>query len=116
MRLTMIVANLRDTVHASDDEHAVRIVLLTGGEPVDQPEAVLLMPGMPAEMVAPMEPDGRGNWQVVIPARAVSPGPWRYAIEVPVDGELHRFPIQGYRSFDVKEAQVPATGTDAGQD
>ncbi len=99
----LILANLEHRVVASDTIHPVQIILLTGRGAVDQPTACYQMPGVPGDIRAPMEPDGRGNFSITIPSRAVSPGTWRYAIEVPVAGQMHRLPPQGYQSFMVCE-------------
>ena len=103
----MILASLQDRPYAGDEDHQVRIVLLTGHQPIDQPGVVYQMPGVPGDITAPMEADGRGNYHLIIPARAVVPGTWRYAIEVSFDGQKYRLPRHGYRSFVVAPAYHP---------
>ncbi len=65
------------------------------------------MPGVPGDIQARMELDHHGNYHIEIPAAAVSPGTWRYAIEVPLQGSVHRFPREGYRTFDVLVPYYP---------
>ncbi len=100
----MLLATLADRPYASDDDHDVHLVLFAGGQPIEQPQAVYQMPGVPGDIRAPMEADGRGNYRLVIEAHAVSPGTWRYAIEVPYEGQMFRLPRQGFRSFVVTPA------------
>ena len=97
----MILSNLNDRPIASDAGHEVRIVLEARNQPIDQPYAVYRMPGVPGNIRTPMESDGYGNYQVIVPPHAVRPGTWRYAIEVPLNGSTYRIPKQGYRSFTV---------------
>ena len=59
------------------------------------------MTGIPGDIRAPMESDGSGNYRIVIPPAAVVAGTWRYSIEFPLDGQIHRMPPNGYRSFTV---------------
>ena len=58
-----------------------------------------------------METNGRGDFEVMIPPFAVRAGTWKYAIEVPINGDLHRMPHQGYRTFVVKPAYHPPVAT-----
>lgn len=97
----LILANLADEPTASDADHPVIIVLYAKGQPIDQPTAVYQMPGVPGDIRAPMQRDSYGNYYITIPHTAVSAGTWQYAIEVPLDGQLHRRPEQGYRTFSV---------------
>lgn len=99
----MVRNSLRDYPVASDSAHAVAIVLSAHRQPIEQPTALYQMPGVPGDVRAPMEADGHGNYKIVIPPAAVSPGTWRYAIEVPYNGQVFRLPEQGYRSFVVVE-------------
>ncbi|MHC4416381.1 MAG: hypothetical protein ACYS0G_13980 [Planctomycetota bacterium] len=103
-RSGMVRSNLHDRLVASDDEHEVRILLMANRQPIDQPRALYQMPGVPGDIRAPMEADGRGNYRIIIPPLAVRPGTWRYAIEVPFNGETFRLPRHGYRSFVVTPA------------
>ncbi|MHC4948549.1 MAG: hypothetical protein ACYTG1_09835 [Planctomycetota bacterium] len=108
----MILSSLRDRPVASDSDHPVRIVLHAKGEPIGQPMAVYLMPGIPGEIRAPMEHDGRGNYLVTIPPTVVRAGTWKYMIEVPINGTTYRFPENGFRTFAVKAALArPAVAT-----
>ncbi len=100
----MVLATLSDRPYASDDEHPVHLVLFAGDHPIQQPQAIYQMPGVPGDIRAPMEADGRGNYRLVIDAHAVSPGTWRYAIEVPLEGQVVRLPRLGFRSFVVTPA------------
>ena len=101
---SMILASLREEVYASDTRNEVRILLLAWNEPIDQPFIKYQLPGVPGEIRAPMEPDGRGNYQILIPPYAVSPGIWRYSIEFSLYGTAHRVPPYGTRSFTVTQA------------
>lgn len=100
-RTELILAGLADGPVASDTHHPVAIYLYARNQPIDQPTAVYQMPGVPGDIRAPMELDAYGNYSIVIPPAAVSAGTWRYAIEIPVDGQVHRRPRRGYRSFTV---------------
>lgn len=104
----MILAQLSDRSYATDDEHPVKIVLHANHEPIEQPSLIYQMPGVPGDVRASMDPNGRGGYEVTIPPFAVRPGTWRYAIEVPLEGTVHRRPPQGYRSFSVATAPPPA--------
>jgi hypothetical protein len=101
---SMILASLREEVYASDTLNEVRIVLLAWNEPIGQPFISYQLPGVPGEIHAPMEADGYGNYQIIIPPHAVSPGIWRYAIEFALNGTEHRLPRHGTRSFTVTQA------------
>ena len=43
------------------------IYLLARAQPIEQPTAIYQMPGVPGDIRAPMEADGRGNYRIVIP-------------------------------------------------
>jgi hypothetical protein len=105
-----ILANLVDESSSTDADHPVAIHLYAAGQPVHRPVVHYQMPGVPGEVRAPMESDGYGNFHLVIPAAAVAPGVWRYAIEMNVSEQTHRMPPQGYRSFSVT-IPVPAPVT-----
>jgi hypothetical protein len=105
-RRDMILSNIEERVFASDTMNDVRIVLLTRNQPIDQPTVSYLMPGVPGEIRAPMETDEYGNYEMFIAPHAVRSGTWKYAIEVPLDGMVHRIPSHGYRSFTVTEPPV----------
>lgn len=97
----MILANLADEPIASDADHPVIIALYAKGQPIEQPTAVYQMPGVPGDIRAPMKRDNYGNFYITIPSAVVIAGTWQYAIEVPLDGQVHRRPAQGYRTFSV---------------
>ena len=103
-RTEMVLANLSDRANASDTEHEVQIILYARSQPIGQPTVIYQIPGVPGNIRSPMEPDGHGNYHIVIPPNAVSGGTWRYAIEFALEGEQYRRPPLGYRSFVV---QVP---------
>lgn len=102
----MILSSLRDKPFATDTAHEVRIVLQGANQLVDQPTAVYQIPGVPGEIRAPMEADGYGNFQILIPPHAVRAGTWKYAIEISLNGEIIRMPQQGYQSFFVQPART----------
>ncbi len=105
-RRDMILSSLDEQVFASDTLNEVRIVLVSRNQPIDQPTVSYLMPGVPGEIRAPMETDEYGNYVMYIAPHAVRSGTWKYAIEVPLDGTVHRMPSHGYRSFTVVKPQV----------
>ncbi|MHC5024036.1 MAG: hypothetical protein ACYTGG_09000 [Planctomycetota bacterium] len=101
-RTELILSRLSDRPIASDEDHPVRIVLVASGQPVEQPRATYQIPGIPGEIRAEMDNDGRGNFHIIIPPAVVRAGQWKYSIEVPLEGETYRLPQQGYRTFHVK--------------
>ncbi len=109
----MILTHLTDECMHRDAHHEVRLSLLTDGQRIEQPEVVYQMPGVPGNIRSGMEPDRNGNFHVVIPADTVTPGTWRYAIEVPINGRAYRFPERGYRTFIVEQGYPPKIATGA---
>jgi hypothetical protein len=103
-RRDMILSSLHEQVFASDTMNEVRVVLVARDQPIGQPTISYMMPGVPGEIRTPMEPDGYGNYVMAIEPHAVRSGTWKYAIEVPLDGSIHRMPRQGYQSFSVTES------------
>ena len=103
-RTGMIIANLHATIHASDTNDDVVIVLHTKQAPVREPVVEYFMPDVPGVVRAPMDPNAYGDFVIVIPAHAVRAGTWRYALEMDVEGYAHRIPEQGFGAFDVRPA------------
>lgn len=100
----MVRANIRAYTVASDTNNPVGIILAANRQPIDQPTAMYRMPGVPGDIRAPMETDGRGNYHVFVPPPGVRAGTWHYAIEIPYRGQIFRVPRQGFRSFVVIDA------------
>lgn len=109
----IVLTHLEDKPLATDAHHDVRLVLLTQAQPVGSPSVIYQMPGVPGNIRSDMEKDFRGDYQVVIPSESVTPGTWRYAMEVTVNGTVYRFPERGYRSFQVGQGYPPKIATGA---
>lgn len=102
-RTGMILANLSLKAHAYDSNTPVRIVLHAKGQPIGPPMIEYFVPGVPGQVHAAMEPDGRGNYSIEVSPYAVQPGVWRFAVVVPIDGIEHRLPEFGFQKFTVTE-------------